>query len=403
MSADHLEFLKSKFMEDLRDAEEEHTGENEIPLHSHFLQIRDVLQEKRFTPSTPIGTKGCLYNAIGALEECVILSEKREPRKKDDPLHGYTLAELWLLRKTKKLLLKIKKRLVSTRENDAVESSLASTSDSAVASSSSTSLPAFIPNPEGSDGHFDRDEIEGFDEQEVEISDELVDGKKWGKGFKKIGIVGIGGSGKTALAKLVFTNPEVVDFFYYRIWICLSQKLTARDGDVNLKEMVREMLKQCADEDEEESKDKYDRLQDVDEDALLENLKSVLMGGNKSYLIVFDGIWDIKMDWYLKLGDKLEWFDNHKLKAKERESESSAGVIITTRLHHIPKQMRMHLHHMAPPIPENVLFYQKFDEDSFLHQVFQRMKDEFIQQCDGLPLAAEILPEIIRKQMLGER
>ena len=154
MSTDHLEFLKGKFMEDLRDVEEEHMGENEIPLHSHFLQIRDVLQDKRFTPSTPIGTKGCLYNAIGTLEKCVILSEKREPRKKDDPLHRYTMAELWLLFKTKKLLLEIKKKLVNTRE-DVVESSLASTSAIVAVSSSTTSLPAFIPRPKD----FDREYI----------------------------------------------------------------------------------------------------------------------------------------------------------------------------------------------------------------------------------------------------
>ena len=167
MSADHLEFLKSKFMEDLRDAEEEHTGENEIPLQSRFLQMRDVLQDKRFTPSTPIRTKDCLYNAIGALEECVILSAKREPRKKDGPLHGYTLAELWLLCRTKKLLLKIKKKLVNTRE-DVVESSLASTSAIAAASSSSTSLPVFIPRPNDLDWEY-RWRNTCFDEQEMRL------------------------------------------------------------------------------------------------------------------------------------------------------------------------------------------------------------------------------------------
>ncbi|KAL6347421.1 hypothetical protein AAG906_022348 [Vitis piasezkii] len=42
MSADHLQFLKNKFILDLEDAEEEHSGENEIPLLAHFLQIRDI-------------------------------------------------------------------------------------------------------------------------------------------------------------------------------------------------------------------------------------------------------------------------------------------------------------------------------------------------------------------------
>ncbi|KAL6347219.1 hypothetical protein AAG906_013528 [Vitis piasezkii] len=42
MSADHLQFLKNKFILDLEDAVEEHSGKNEIPLLSLFLQIRDI-------------------------------------------------------------------------------------------------------------------------------------------------------------------------------------------------------------------------------------------------------------------------------------------------------------------------------------------------------------------------
>ena len=40
---------------------------------------------------------------------------------------------------------------------------------------------------------------------------------------------------------------------------------------------------------------------------------------------------------------------------------------------------------------------------SILNRVVQKMKDEFIQQCDGLPLSAKILSEIIPNQMFGER
>ncbi|XP_010648191.1 uncharacterized protein LOC104878926 [Vitis vinifera] len=96
------EFLKNKFILDLEDAEEEHSGKNEIPLRSHFLQIRDVLEAKDITASTPIRLKNCLYNVISALEDCVVLSEKRESRqKKDGPMHGYTGGALAFMKNQK--------------------------------------------------------------------------------------------------------------------------------------------------------------------------------------------------------------------------------------------------------------------------------------------------------------
>ena len=180
MSAHHLQFLKNKFILDLEDAEEEHSGENEIPLLTHFLQIRDVLKTKDITASTPIRLKNCRYNAISALEECVVLSEKREPgKKKDGPMHGYTLAEHWLLCKTRRLLVQITRKLTATA--DAV---IPGITDMA-ASSSSTPLPLIPrPNPENFDPH----DFRSFYVQRNEIIDRL----DFGKGFQEIGIVGMG-------------------------------------------------------------------------------------------------------------------------------------------------------------------------------------------------------------------
>ncbi|RVX03594.1 hypothetical protein CK203_027849 [Vitis vinifera] len=173
MSADHLQFLKNKFILDLEDAEEEHTGENEIPLRSHFLQIRDVLKAKDITASTPIRLKNCLYNAISALEECVVLSEKREPRKKEGPMQGYTLAELWLICKTRCLLLQIKKKLTATAEMVA-------------SSSSSTSLTVIsTPNPD----EFHPVQFRNLYEQVSTILDRLV---RKGKGLRKLESWGLG-------------------------------------------------------------------------------------------------------------------------------------------------------------------------------------------------------------------
>ncbi|KAJ9705882.1 hypothetical protein PVL29_003811 [Vitis rotundifolia] len=371
MSADHLQFLKNKFILDLEDAEEEHSGENEIPLLAQFLQIRDALKAKDITASTPIRLKNCLYNAISALEECVVLSEKREPRKKKDgPMHGYTLAEHWLLCKTRRLLVQISRRLTATA--DAV---IPGMTDLA-ASSSSTSLP-LIPRPNFQ--NFNRLMVEGFREQ---VNTILVGLEKRGGGFQDIGIVGIGGSGKTALAQLVFTESDERYFRDYRIWICLFQKLS---GDVNFKEMMKDVLNQC--------KAAVVEDEDFEEEELLENLGKALKG--KRYLMVLDGIWDINIDWYFKLKKKLKSISDY--------NDGDGHVIITSRLPHKARMMvgPHNLHHMEPPLTsmEDMRLW-----NLILGKVKQwrlELKDEVIEQCDGLPFAMHTLTAVIEEQIFG--
>ncbi|XP_034681086.1 probable disease resistance protein At5g45490 [Vitis riparia] len=390
MSADHLQFLKNKFILDLEDAEEEHSGENEIPLLAHFLQIRDALKAKDITASTPIRLKNCLYNAISALEECVVLSEKREPRKKKDgPMHGYTLAEHWILCKTRKLLVQVKRKL--TAPADAI---IPGMTDMA-GSSSSTSLPLIPrPNPENSKYR----SVSGFDEQLNTISDRL---RKTGEGFQEIGIVGIGGSGKTALAQLVFTQSDERYFRDYRIWICLFRKLS---GNVRFKKMIKDMLKQCKavgdyeDFDEEEQSEEAAAVDDEDYDGveveeLLENLGKALKG--KRYLMVLDGIWDINIHWYFKLKEKL----------KSLTGDGDGHVIITSRLPHKARMMvgPHNLYHMQPPLESMEDMWQFELILGRLKRYKLKLKDEAVEQCDGLPLAMHTLAAVIEDQILGDR
>ncbi|KAJ9679096.1 hypothetical protein PVL29_021126 [Vitis rotundifolia] len=370
MSADHLQFLKSKFILELEDAEQEHSGENEIPLLSHFLQIRDVLKAKNITASMPIRLKNCLYNAISALEDCVVLSEKREPRKKKDgPMHGYTLPEHWLICKTRCLLVQIKRELTAT-----ANAVIPGMTDMA-ASSSSTALQV-IPRPEPTDFYFS---YQRFGEQLDSILDRL--GER-GKGFQEFGIVGIGGSGKTTLAQFLFTRSGERYLRDYRIWICLFPKLS---GDVDFKKLIKDMLEQC------KAAAVVDDGLEVEE--LLENLGKALEG--KRYLMVLDGIWDINIDWYFKLKDKLK-------------SVSGDGfVIITSRLPHKARMMvgLKNLYHIQLPSRtiEDIWSCDHYTSLFFLPRYRLKLKDEVIEQCHGLPLAMHTLAAVIDGQILGEK
>ena len=86
----------------------------------------------------------------------------------------------------------------------------------------------------------------------------------------------------------------------------------------------------------------------VEVEELLEALCKALW--SKSYLLVFDGIWDINLDWYFRLKERLQWCN---------KSIQSRLIIITTRLHGVAKRMVG---------PNNLYRIQPFsDEDIWLN------------------------------------
>jgi uridine kinase len=56
------------------------------------------------------------------------------------------------------------------------------------------------------------------------------------KNVNVISIVGLGGLGKTTLAKLVYNDEQVVRLFQLRMWVCVSE-------DFSVTRLIKEILK----------------------------------------------------------------------------------------------------------------------------------------------------------------
>ncbi|RVX03547.1 hypothetical protein CK203_027834 [Vitis vinifera] len=133
-----------------------------------------------------------------------------------------------------------------------------------------------------------------------------------------------------------------------------------------------------------------------DEDELLENLGKALKG--KRYLMVLDDIWDINIDWYFKLKDKL------KSVSGGGDGDGDGHFIITSRLPYKARTMvgPHNLYHMQPPLTPMGYMSQFEGTLNLLEKYRWKLKDEVIEQCDGLPLAMHTLRAAIDDQILGK-
>ncbi|CAN6476088.1 unnamed protein product [Victoria cruziana] len=175
-----------------------------------------------------------------------------------------------------------------------------------------------------------------------------------------ISIVGIGGLGKTTLARMVFNDDRVEKHFEEcRWWICVSECLDAED-------LARRMLQEV-----NESTSGPSGL-----NALCTTLNDVL--SRKKFLLVLDDVWD------------LEWW-KHK-------------ILITTRMETISEKISAAYMHK----PENFSFNESWQ--LFLYRALKEgeterdlerwnLKDvgeDIVRKCGGLPIAVETVGSTMR-------
>uniref|UniRef100_A0A5B7BH59 NB-ARC domain-containing protein n=1 Tax=Davidia involucrata TaxID=16924 RepID=A0A5B7BH59_DAVIN len=301
MAADHIQFLKEKFISDFQEAAAELV---ELPLRLHFQKIVDVLQDKTINPSTPIVMKDSLYQLKYELAECVFLAEKEQEHKtqnKRSHFNAHSVMTIWSLCKIGKRLLRVEAKLREMSDNAAAESS------------SSSDLVTIYSTPPSI-----RPKIYGFDDQLQKIA-ALLRETPDGNSIKAIGIVGMGGIGKTALAKMVFDKSQ----FDLKFWVQLSEKLNPENLESRA-EIISKILEH------------FDgsATTHASQNDLLRDLYHNLL--NKKYLIVLDNVCHLS-DWYANLGSNVgsDW----SLLSHGLPEGSGGAIIVTSRLEHVASHM----------------------------------------------------------------
>ncbi|XP_027124105.2 probable disease resistance RPP8-like protein 2 [Coffea arabica] len=118
-------------------------------------------------------------------------------------------------------------------------------------------------------------DIVGFEEITKSLVAELL---KEDKNRRVISIIGMGGVGKTTLAKKVYNHVDVRERFNCRVWLCVS-------SSYDHKEMLRSIIKQL----NTMSKELLETLEKMEEQDLEQRLYLELQ--DKCYLVVLDDVW----------------------------------------------------------------------------------------------------------------
>ncbi|CAN6564392.1 unnamed protein product [Malus baccata var. baccata] len=201
----------------------------------------------------------------------------------------------------------------------------------------------------------------------------LIESKNQEKNLSVKAIVGMGGLGKTTLAKSIFNDDAIGKHFQEKLWVCVSNTFEVNlivDGMLELLDPKNAGLKR--------------------REALLNNLKERLTG--KRYILILDDVWNEDEDLW----------SNFKSCLSRLNSAPGSIALVTTRsakVASITETMpRCDLGFLPVEDCWSILKSKALSNGNVfpLDSDQERIGKDIAKKCAGLPLVAKVLGSVMR-------
>ncbi|RHN47826.1 putative P-loop containing nucleoside triphosphate hydrolase, leucine-rich repeat domain, L [Medicago truncatula] len=196
-----------------------------------------------------------------------------------------------------------------------------------------------------------------------------------------IPIVGIGGLGKTTLAKSVFNDKRMDQLFQLKMWVCISD-------DFDIRKIIIKIINSATSSTLTSSSvpssglAQLENINNLDIVQLVSRLKQKLSG--QKFLVVLDDVWN---------DDRAKWLELIEL---IKVGAPGSKIIVTTRSNSIASMMGDVFPYVLKGLsPKDCISlfvkwaFKEGEEKNYPNQV--EIGKEIVKKCQGVPLAVRTL------------